>query len=96
MPIIPKQKLNRRLTRLNLKLPELVLQQLQPYSRFIESSQGHVIVESLPLTFPDPEFQTWLQANPPQPRPQRKAPATPKTNRAEKPPTPFPAPTSEA
>jgi hypothetical protein len=81
MPTIAKQKNFGRLTRLTVKIPESTLQQLQQYSRFIESSQGYIIVESLQLTFQDPEFQEWTKLNPPLPK--QTKPKTPNASTAE-------------
>jgi hypothetical protein len=69
MPFIPRQvKLPARVA-ITCKVPEAVAALLKHYAEFLESTQEHVIVETLRLAFRrDKEFQAWLANTHPEAR----------------------------
>ena len=69
MPFIPRQVKPPARIAITCKVPEAVATLLKHYAEFLESSQEHVVTETLRLTFRrDREFQTWLATTHPEAR----------------------------
>ncbi|MGE3511197.1 MAG: hypothetical protein AB7N65_20175 [Vicinamibacterales bacterium] len=67
MPLIPRQVKPPARIAITCKVPEAVAALLKHYAEFLESSQEHVVTETLRLAFRrDKEFQTWLAATHPE------------------------------
>ena len=67
MPFIPRQVKSPVRVGLTCKVPEAIATLLKVYAEFLESSQEHVVTETLRLAFrKDREFQTWLAATHPE------------------------------
>jgi hypothetical protein len=61
MPLIPRQVKPPARIAITCKVPEAVAALLKHYAAFLESSQEHVVTETLRLAFRrDRAFQTWL------------------------------------
>ena len=61
MPIIQSQ-IKRVREAVTVKLDKPVIDQLKLYAEFIDSTQEHVVNESLAITFRrDKEFQSWCE-----------------------------------
>jgi hypothetical protein len=61
MPFIPRQVKPPARVTVTCKLPEHVATGLKCYAEFLDSSQEHVVTETLRLAFRrDREFQAWL------------------------------------
>jgi hypothetical protein len=61
MPLIPSQ-VKRVREAVTVKLDKAVIEQLKLYAEFIDSTQEHVVNESLAITFKrDREFQDWSE-----------------------------------
>jgi len=75
MPLIPRQVKPPARIAITCKVPEAIAALLKHYAEFLESSQEHVVTETLRLAFRrDKEFQTWLAATHPEaPRADRPA-----------------------
>jgi hypothetical protein len=69
MPLIPRQVKPPARIAITCKVPEAVAALLKHYAEFLESSQEHVVTETLRLAFRrDKEFQTWLATTHPEAR----------------------------
>ena len=69
MPLIPRQVKPPARIAITCKVPEAVAALLKHYAEFLESSQEHVVTETLRLAFRrDKAFQTWLAASHPEAR----------------------------
>jgi len=69
MPLIPRQVKPPARIAITCKVPEAVAALLKHYAEFLDSSQEHVVTETLRLAFRrDKEFQTWLAATHPDAR----------------------------
>ena len=69
MPFIPRQVKPPARIAITCKVPEAVATLLKHYAEFLESSQEHVVTETLRLAFRrDREFQTWLASTHPEAR----------------------------
>jgi len=89
MPLIPRQVKPPARIAITCKVPEAVAALLKHYAAFLESSQEHVVTETLRLAFRrDREFQTWLATTHPEAR-LADRPAVQETN---EPPREAPAP----
>ena len=67
MPFIPRQVKPPVRVGLTCKVPEAIATLLKVYAEFLESSQEHVVTETLRLAFrKDREFQTWLATTHPE------------------------------
>ncbi len=61
MPFIPRQVKPPVRLAITCKVPEAVATLLKHYAAFLESSQEHVVTETLRLAFRrDKDFQAWL------------------------------------
>ncbi len=61
MPLIPSQ-VKRVREAVTVKLDKSIVEQLKLYAEFIDSTQEHVVNESLAMTFRrDKEFQDWTE-----------------------------------
>jgi hypothetical protein len=69
MPFIPRQVKPPARLAITCKVPEAVATLLKHYAEFLESSQEHVVTETLRLAFRrDREFQIWLATTHPEAR----------------------------
>jgi hypothetical protein len=69
MPLIPRQVKPPARIAITCKVPEAIAALLKHYAAFLDSSQEHVVTETLRLAFRrDKEFQTWLAATHPEAR----------------------------
>ena len=69
MPLIPRQVKPPARIAITCKVPEAVAALLKHYAAFLDSSQEHVVTETLRLAFRrDKEFQTWLATTHPEAR----------------------------
>ena len=67
MPFIPRQVKPPVRVALTCKVPDAIAALLKVYAEFLESSQEHVVTETLRLAFrKDREFQTWLATTHPE------------------------------
>jgi hypothetical protein len=69
MPFIPRQVKPPARVAITCRVPEETATTLKHYAEFLESTQEHVIVETLRLAFRrDTEFHAWLAATHPEAR----------------------------
>jgi hypothetical protein len=81
MPFIPRQVKPPARVPITCKVPEETATLLKRYAQFLDSTQEHVIVETLRLAFRrDKEFQEWLTANHPETQTARRDSAIPAGN----------------
>ena|SRR5579872_5613310 len=77
MSFIPRQVKPPTRIALTCKVPEAVAALLKHYAEFLDSTQEHVVVETLRLAFRrDKEFQAWLAATHPETRVATREPPT--------------------
>jgi hypothetical protein len=77
MPFIPRQAKPPSRIAITCKMPEETATRLKHYAEFLDSTQEHVIVETLRLAFRrDKEFHAWLAVTYPETRVTDRPPVT--------------------
>ena len=86
MPFIPRQVKPLARVPITCKVPEEVANLLKQYADFLDSSQEHIVSETLRVAFRrDKEFQAWLATMRPRHSKDATAPAAQRPNESNQP-----------